>query len=97
MHDLVPLRFPEWVEPATLRMHGLKYENTARTCDRVFVNSRFTGAEVVELLGVPEGRVVVAYPGIDPRFRPDGERADIGWPLVSGSRRWSRARTYRRS
>lgn len=84
VHDLVPLRFPEWVEPATLRMHGLKYENTARTCDRVFVNSRFTGSEVVELLGVPEGRVVVAYPGIDPRFRPDGERVDLGGPYVLG-------------
>jgi glycosyltransferase involved in cell wall biosynthesis len=84
VHDLVPLRFPEWVEPTTLRMHRLKYENTARTCDRVFVNSRFTGSEVVELLGVPERRVVVAYPGIDPRFRPDGERADLGGPYVLG-------------
>jgi glycosyltransferase involved in cell wall biosynthesis len=82
VHDLVPLRFPEWVEPETLRMHGLKYENAARTCDRVFVNSRFTGGEVTELLGVPEERIVVAYPGIDPRFRPDGERADLGGPYL---------------
>ena len=72
VHDLVPLRFPDWVEPETLRMHGPKYEHAAQTCDRIFVNSRFTGGEVVELLGVPEERVVVAYPGIDPIFRPDG-------------------------
>jgi alpha-1,3-rhamnosyl/mannosyltransferase len=84
VHDLVPLRFPEWVEPATVRMHGPKYENAARTCDRVFVNSRFTGSEVVELLGVAEERVVVAYPGIDPRFGPEGERADLGSPFVLG-------------
>ena len=84
VHDLVPLRFPEWVEPATLRMHGPKYENAARTCDRVFVNSRFTGSEVVELLGVPEERIVVAYPGIDPGFRPEGEQADLGGPYVLG-------------
>jgi glycosyltransferase involved in cell wall biosynthesis len=82
VHDLVPLRFPEWVEPETLRMHEPKYENAARTCDRVFVNSRFTGGEVTELLGVPEERIVVAYPGIDPRFRPDGEQADLGGPYV---------------
>jgi glycosyltransferase involved in cell wall biosynthesis len=82
IHDLVPLRFPGWVEPETLRMHGPKYENAARTCDRVFVNSRFTGGEVAELLGVPEERIVVAYPGIDPRFRPDGEQADLGGPYV---------------
>ena len=84
VHDLVPLRFPDWVEPETLRMHGPKYEHAARTCDRIFVNSRFTGGEVVELLGVPEERVVVAYPGIDPIFSPAGEAADLGGPYVLG-------------
>lgn len=82
VHDLVPLRFPGWVEPETVRMHGPKYEHAARTCDRIFVNSRFTGGEVVELLGVPEERVRVAYPGIDPRFRPEGDAADLGGPYV---------------
>jgi glycosyltransferase involved in cell wall biosynthesis len=84
IHDLVPLRFPDWVEPATVRMHGPKYRNAARSCDRVFVNSRFTGREVVELLEVREERIVVAYPGIDPRFRPDGDSADLGAPYVLG-------------
>jgi glycosyltransferase involved in cell wall biosynthesis len=82
IHDLVPLRFPEWVQPQTRRMHAPKYENAARTCDRVFVNSRFTAGEVVELLRVPEERIVVAYPGIDSRFRPKGEKADLGGPYV---------------
>jgi glycosyltransferase involved in cell wall biosynthesis len=82
IHDLVPLRFPEWVQPETLRMHGRKYEHAERTCDLVFVNSRFTGSDVVELLGVPEDRVVVAYPGIDPRFNTEGESADLGGPYV---------------
>jgi glycosyltransferase involved in cell wall biosynthesis len=82
VHDLVPLRHPEWVEPETVRMHGPKYEHAARTCDRIFVNSRFTGREVVELLGVPEERICVAYPGIDPVFRPDGAAADLGGPYV---------------
>src|SRR5919198_5426048 len=84
IHDLVPLRFPEWVEPATVRMHGPKYRHAAASCDRLFVNSRFTAREVVELLGVPEERLVVAYPGIDPRFRPEGEAADLGEPYVLG-------------
>jgi glycosyltransferase involved in cell wall biosynthesis len=82
VHDLVPLRFPDWVEPATLRIHGPKYANAARTCDRVFVNSHFTAGEVCELLGVSRERIVVAYPGIDPRFRPEGEQADLGGPYV---------------
>jgi glycosyltransferase involved in cell wall biosynthesis len=84
IHDLVPLRFPEWVEPGTVRIHGRKYANAARTCDRVFVNSQFTGGEVAGLLGVPDERIVVAYPGIDPRFRADGEGADLGTPYILG-------------
>ena len=82
VHDLVPLRFPDWVEPETVRMHGPKYEHAARTCDRIFVNSHFTGREVVELLDVPEERIRVAYPGIDRLFRPEGGAADLGGPYV---------------
>jgi glycosyltransferase involved in cell wall biosynthesis len=82
IHDLVPLRHPEWVQARTRRMHGAKYRNTARTCDVVFVNSEFTKQEVVEVLGVPAERVRVAYPGADERFRPDGARAELGSPYV---------------
>jgi len=82
IHDLVPLRFPDWVTPRTRRMHGAKYRHTASTCDLVVVNSRFTGADVVERLGVAAERIQVAYPGIDPRFRADGDRADLGAPYV---------------
>jgi len=78
VHDLVPLRFPEWVQGRTRRMHGAKYRNAARTCDVIFVNSEFTKGEVVELLRVPSERVVVAYPGVDERYSPDGECADLG-------------------
>jgi glycosyltransferase involved in cell wall biosynthesis len=80
VHDLVPLRFPEWVHPRTRRMHGAKYANAARTCDVVFVNSEFTANEVRELLGVEN--VVVAPPAPAADFRPDGEVADLGRPYV---------------
>ena len=82
VHDLVPLRFPEWVQGRTQRMHSAKYRNAARTCDVLFANSAFTKGEVVELLGVPEDRVRVALPGADERFSPTGERTDLGRPYV---------------
>jgi glycosyltransferase involved in cell wall biosynthesis len=82
VHDLVPLRFPEWVTPKTRAMHGAKYENAARTCDLVFVNSEYTGRDVVERLGVAPERVRVAYPGVKQGFRPDGDRAELGRPYV---------------
>ena len=81
VHDLVPARFPELVERGTRRMHSRKLD-AVRSCHVVFANSRFTAGEVVSLLGVPEERVAVAYPGIDPRFGPDGARADLGGPYV---------------
>lgn len=82
IHDLVPLRYPAWVQGRTRRMHGAKYRNAAASCDVIFVNSAFTRAEVVELLGVPAERIVVAPPGVEERFRPTGERADLGRPYV---------------
>ena len=82
VHDLVPIRHPEWVTQKTRTMHGAKYANTARTCDVIFVNSEFTGRDVVGRLGVAPDRVKVAYPGIKEVFRPDGERADLGRPYV---------------
>jgi glycosyltransferase involved in cell wall biosynthesis len=82
VHDLVPERFPEWTQGRTRRMHGAKYRNAARTCDVVFVNAEFTKGEVVELMRVPPERVVVAYPGVGERFRPEGERADLGRPYL---------------
>lgn len=82
IHDLVPIRFPEWVTARTRRMHRAKYDHAARTCDVIFVNSAFTGRDVTELLGVPEARVRVAHPGVDTAYRPDGERTDLGRPYV---------------
>jgi glycosyltransferase involved in cell wall biosynthesis len=82
IHDLVPLHFPELVHARTRRMHGAKYRHAAATCDIVFTNSRFTATDVAENLRIPSERIRVAYPGIDGRFRPDGERADLGAPYV---------------
>jgi glycosyltransferase involved in cell wall biosynthesis len=82
IHDLVPLRFPEWVTPKTRAMHGAKYEHTARSADVVFVNSGYTGRDVVERLGIAAERVRVAHPGVKAAFRADGERADLGRPYV---------------
>jgi glycosyltransferase involved in cell wall biosynthesis len=82
IHDLIPLRFPHWVHERTLRLHGAKYREAARSCDLVFVNSAFTGREVQELLGLPAERIRVAHPGVDAVFAPDGRRVDRGRPYV---------------
>jgi glycosyltransferase involved in cell wall biosynthesis len=82
VHDLVPLHFPDWVHARTRRMHGAKYRHAARACDVVMVNSRFTGDDVVETLGVPAEKIHVAYPGVDEGFTLGGARADLGRPYA---------------
>ena len=82
VHDLVPLRFPEWTTKQTRKMHTAKYSETARRCDLVFANSAFTARDVERTLGVPRERIRVAHPGIDPRYSPDGPRPDLGGPYL---------------
>ena len=84
IHDLVPLRFPEWVTPRTRRDARREVRRTARTCDVIFTNSGYTANDVVELLGVPRERVRVARPGLGPGFSADGRRADLGGPYILG-------------
>jgi glycosyltransferase involved in cell wall biosynthesis len=82
VHDLVPLHHPEWCTPRTVSMHSRKFENTARTCDLVFVNSAYTGRDVETTLGVPRDRIHVAHPGVRSPFGAVGEAADLGAPYV---------------
>jgi alpha-1,3-rhamnosyl/mannosyltransferase len=82
IHDLVPLHHPEWTTARTRSMHARKYRNAAQTCDVVFVNSEYTGRDVVETLEVEPERVRVARPAVKDVFRPDGPAADLGGPYV---------------
>jgi glycosyltransferase involved in cell wall biosynthesis len=82
IHDLFPLRHPNWVHPQTYRMHSRKYFHAAKTCDLIVVNSEFTAGEVVELLGFPRGRICVAHPGLGPAFQPEGPARNLGGPYV---------------
>jgi glycosyltransferase involved in cell wall biosynthesis len=76
IHDLVPLHHRDWVTARTYAMHSRKYRD-ARSCDTVFVNSAYTGRDVVETLGVDPARVHVAEPGVAAAFGPDGACAEL--------------------
>ena len=51
-------------------------------CDVVFTNAEYTATDVVEQLGIPRERIQVAYPGVDARYQPGGERHEVGRPYV---------------
>lgn len=82
IHDLVPLHHPEWTTARTRAMHARKYRDAGATCDVIFVNSEFTGRDVVETLGVSAKRVRVAHPAPRAVFRADGPAADLGAPYL---------------
>ena len=81
IHDLGPLRYPEHLHPRTVSMHTAT-ARAATDCDVVFTNSEYTADDVAGRLGVPRERIRVAYPGVDARYRPEGERRDLGRPYV---------------
>ena len=81
IHDLGPLRYPELLHPRTVRMHAATAREAVR-CDVVFTNAEFTAGDVVERLRIPRERIRVAYPGVDARYRPDGERRKLERPYV---------------
>jgi glycosyltransferase involved in cell wall biosynthesis len=84
VHDLGPIHHPEWVDKRTRALHVPKAHHAARTCDLLFANSRYTADDVERTLGVPREKIVVAHPGIHPRFRPEGPAANGGYVLAVG-------------
>lgn len=76
VHDLSFLAVPEHAEPRLAAYLARVAPLSMRRADRVICVSAFTAREVVERLGIPEGRVVVVPNGVDGRFRPPqpGER-----------------------
>jgi glycosyltransferase involved in cell wall biosynthesis len=82
IYDLAPMRFPEWSHGRTLRLHGRTYDE-ARRADVVFAISKFTARDVEQGLGVEP---LVAYPGVDERYTPDGPRAEGVDVLAIGTR-----------
>jgi glycosyltransferase involved in cell wall biosynthesis len=85
VHDLGPLHHPEWVDEGTRALHVPKAHHAALTCDVLFANSRYTADDVERTLGVPAEKIVVAYPGIHPRFQPDGPAATGDYVLAVGA------------
>jgi glycosyltransferase involved in cell wall biosynthesis len=84
IHDLVPLRHPEWCTSRTRAMHSRKYANAARTCGLIVANSRYTADDVAGALRVEEHRLAVVHPGVRDGFAPEGPARALGRPYVLG-------------
>jgi glycosyltransferase involved in cell wall biosynthesis len=70
LHDVAPLREPSWYSAAYVRWQRVVLPRIARRARLIVTPSAFSRDEVVELLGVPAGRVAVVPGGVDARFTP---------------------------
>ena len=84
IHDLVPLRFPEWVTARTREMHGEKYAEHRAHLRR---DLHELGVHCERRRRAPR-RAARARPrraaGAGHGFSPEGRRAELGGPYVLG-------------
>lgn len=72
LHDLIPVDFPEYVEPAAAQRHRRILDTVSRCCDGIIVNSQTTAAHFRHFLArrpdacVCSPVVHVALPGVLP-------------------------------
>jgi glycosyltransferase involved in cell wall biosynthesis len=69
VHDMTAALAPELHTPGNVAADARFTENVLRRAAGLIAVSESTRRDVVSLLGVPEERIEVIYPGVDDRFR----------------------------
>lgn len=70
VHDLSFLTVPECAEAGLRRFLTAVVPRSVSRADLILADSESTRRDLVTLLGAAPERVVVVYPGVEPRFRP---------------------------
>ena len=85
VHDLAVLRHPEWFNRWTRTYSSFAVPRVVRAARRVIAVSEFTKRELVELLAIPESRIIVVPNAVEAVFTPDGPRAEGDYVLAVGT------------
>lgn len=70
VYDLVWLRLPETMKYYVLWVYRTLAERAIRKADMIVVISRSTGNDLVRFLGISSDKIVLVYPGISERYKP---------------------------
>ena len=76
VHDLSFEREPGLMRPRDRAIFRTVVPRSARRAARVIAVSELTKRDLIELYGIPEGRIVVIPNGVHPAFTPDGPRSN---------------------
>jgi glycosyltransferase involved in cell wall biosynthesis len=70
IHDLIPLKFPEYYNTFQRSYAHLLMSHAVRGAGSVLVDSEFTKNDILDTFRVNERRIVVAHLGVTDEFRP---------------------------
>ncbi|NTW45539.1 MAG: glycosyltransferase family 4 protein [Candidatus Moranbacteria bacterium] len=76
VHDIIPFLFPAYRGRMTNRLHVARILHGIERADRIVAVSGATKRDLSLNLGIPEGRISVAYPDCAPRFREPVTQAE---------------------
>jgi glycosyltransferase involved in cell wall biosynthesis len=85
VHDLGVLREPSWFNRWTRTYSRFAVPRVVRAAARLIAVSEFTKRELIELLGVEEGRIRVVPNAVADVFTPEGPRAEGDYVLAVGT------------
>ncbi|OGR83095.1 MAG: hypothetical protein A2901_02635 [Elusimicrobia bacterium RIFCSPLOWO2_01_FULL_54_10] len=83
VHDLIHLKYPP-SKLAYLYARGM-FEAVLRKAKRVIVDSLHTKNDILELIGIPEDKIRVVYPGVDEDFSPATSNTQEPYILYVGN------------
>jgi glycosyltransferase involved in cell wall biosynthesis len=76
VHDLSFVALPQFAHPALAAYLRAAVPRSVARADAILADSANTAADLVRYYGVPEARVRVVYPGLEPQFVPQAEAED---------------------
>jgi glycosyltransferase involved in cell wall biosynthesis len=85
VHDVAILRYPEAFNRWNRTYSRHVVPRVVHAADRVLADSSFTRSELIELVGVPEGKIRVVPMAAEPGFTAEGPAADGDYVLAVGT------------
>ena len=76
VHDLAFIRFPHFLTEESARYYG-QIDQAVVYADHIVAVSESTKQDIIELLGVPPGKITVIYEAAHPIYRPIDNPQDI--------------------
>ncbi len=77
IHDVIPLRRPEFMPSAAREALADKLQASAQRADAIITVSHYAKGDIAEVFNVPEEKITVTHNGISPGFRPVEDRIEI--------------------